>query len=247
MSVVQGAKTDPEQGEEPAVEGAIDVVGERPQEEDGEARREHGDQCKEAPHGSPPCHTWRSAQEMNPKGRFRSAEARLGRTAGRSACPGSRRDRRELAQRPLHRDRFQAADAPLVRIVQEQEQQEGRRDARSPHHRSCSPARTLLAAVGEQEHEREDDPCGQQQHDPERRGDHALGAVSAVGAGVLAIGDLVEPLRLRGLRGRRARLTVLRVRNIAIPQGFDRVAERAGLHRRPLLVHDVPAVADQLA
>src|SRR6266511_5631440 len=43
-------------------------------------------------------------------------------------------------------------------------------------------------------------------HDPQRRGDHPLGAVGAVGTSVLAIGALVEVLREGRLRGGRARV-----------------------------------------
>ena len=60
--------------------------------------------------------------------------------------------------------------------------------------------------------------------------DHALGAVDAVGAGVLPVGALVEPLVERRLLGVGLRLDVCIVLNIDDAPGVDQLAEPARLH-----------------
>ena len=58
---------------------------------------------------------------------------------------------------------------------------------------------------------------------------------------------LVEPLAVRGLLGRRARLDGLQRPEHGDAPRVVAVAERARLHLRPLLVHDRARVADELA
>ena len=60
----------------------------------------------------------------------------------------------------------------------------------------------------------------EQQHDPERHGDHALAAVDPVDARLLAVGSLVEPLRVRRLLGGGLGSAVLRMRNVTTPHGL---------------------------
>ena len=69
----------------------------------------------------------------------------------------------EDLERPLHRRRRQAADAGVIRVVEEPEQEQHRAD----HHRDPTHHRRLdegaLAAVGEEQHEDEDDPGREEQ------------------------------------------------------------------------------------
>ena len=101
---------------------------------------------------------------------------------------------------------LQGADAAVERVVEEPEQQQQRRDQdRHPaHHRRLH--ERALPAVGEEEHEHEQDRGAQEEDNPQRRRNHALTAVRAVGASILALGTLVEVLRERRLLGRGARL-----------------------------------------
>ena len=159
-------------------------------------------------------------------------------------------DGRLLVEDPdcaLHRDRPEAADAGVVRVVEEPEEQQRRRDhdRHAAHHRRLHDG--ALGAVGEEQHEHEDDRRAEQQHDPQRHRDHPLGAVGAVGARVLAVGALVEPLRVRRLLGGGPRLDGPERAERGDTPWIDRVAEGARLHLRPLLVDHRPRVADELA
>ena len=68
-------------------------------------------------------------------------------------------------------------------------------------------------------------------------GDHTLGAVHAVGPRILAILALVEPFAIGRLLGRRARLDGLQGAEQGDSPRVVALAEAAGLHPRPLLVH----------
>ena len=104
-----------------------------------------------------------------------------------------------------------------------------------------------LAAVGEEEHEREDHARDEEEHDPELGRDHADGAVDAIEPRFLARGGLVEPLVVGGLLGRRLRLHGLQRAEQPHAPRVDRVSLRAGAHPVPLAVDDRAPVADELA
>ena len=131
-------------------------------------------------------------------------------------------------------------------MVEEPEEQQGGAD----HHGDAAHHRPLhdhsLAAVGEEEHEDEDDPGAQKQDDPQRGRDHTLGAVCAVGARALAVGPLVEPLAVGGLLGGRARLDRLQRMEHGDAPRVVPLAQGACIHLRPFLVHDRARVADEL-
>ncbi len=76
----------------------------------------------------------------------------------------------------------------------------GDHDRDAAHHRGLHD--DSLAAVGEEEHEDEDDSGAQKQDDPQRGRDHALAAMVAVAARRLAVRPLVELLGEGGLLGR---------------------------------------------
>ena len=149
--------------------------------------------------------------------------------------------------RALHRDRPQAADAPWYGLSRNQSSSsvDDDHDRHAAHHRRLDDRRAR--PVGEEEHEDEDDRGAEEQDDPERHRDHALGAVRPVGARVLAVGALVEPLGVRRLLGGRARLDRPQRAERGDAPRVDRVAEGADSISRPLLVDDRPRVADELA
>src|SRR4051812_22129744 len=71
--------------------------------------------------------------------------------------------------------------------------------------------------------------------------------MGSVAARTFPVGSLVEPLAVGGLLGRRAWLGSLQLLHHGDAPWVPRRRERAGLHPRPLLVHDVSGVADELA
>ena len=88
----------------------------------------------------------------------------------------------------------------------------------------------------------------EEQHDPQRRRDHADGAVDAVVPGLLAVGGLVEPLVVGRLLGRASRgSTVWSVRNISTPHGLIASPSVPASIRSHSLADDRPGVADELA
>jgi hypothetical protein len=135
----------------------------------------------------------------------------------------------------------------VVRVVEEPEQEQHRRrdDRDRSHHRRLN--RRALCAVGEEEHVGEEHRGADEEDDPQRDRNHAFGPVRAVLARVLAVGALVEPLRVRRLLRRGARLDRLHGPEHRNSPGVDRVPTRSGPHGGPLDVHDVARVADQLA
>ena len=152
----------------------------------------------------------------------------------------------EDLERPLHRRRRQAADAGVIRVVEEPEQEQHRadHDGDPTHHRRLDEG--PLAAVGEEQHEDEDDPGREEQHDPERHRDHALGAVRAVVAGRFAVGRLVEPFAVRRLLGSSLRLRPLWIAlNIATPHGLIRFSESPERICGHSIVDDVARVTDE--
>ena len=83
--------------------------------------------------------------------------------------------------------------------------------------------------------------------DPQRVRDHARGAVDPIATSLLTIGRLVEPLRKRRLLCRRTRVGGPQRPEERDRPWLKRVTFRSVLHTGPLLVDDVPPVADELA
>ena len=77
--------------------------------------------------------------------------------------------------------------------------------------------------------------------------DHADRPVDPVLPGLLAGRCLLEPLVVGGLLARAGRLDALQRAEHRHSPGIEGIAQSAGLHPLPLAVHDVPAVADELA
>ena len=104
---------------------------------------------------------------------------------------------------------FDAPDAVLVRVTEGVDRGQGQHDhggRRSHQHRLRPPA---FPAVGEEQHEGEDDQRDQDEHEPDRSRDDALRAVEPVATGLLAVGRLIEPLGIRGLLSRALRVSEL--------------------------------------
>ena len=80
-----------------------------------------------------------------------------------------------------------------------------------------------------------------------RHRDHPLGAVGPVGARILAVGTLIEPLGVRRLFGGGPRLDRPERAERGVTPWVDGVSEGAGLHLRPLLVNHRSRITDKLA
>ena len=151
-----------------------------------------------------------------------------------------------LRERALHGDRAKAADSRLVGVVEEHQQEQRRRDddRDAAHHRRLHDR--PLGAVGEEQHVDEDDAGRDEENDPDRKWDHSFGAVDAVGAAVLPVGSLVEPLAVGRLLGRGAWLRRPQGTQHRQAPRVSQVAESAGLHPRPLLVDHGARIADEV-
>ena len=149
-------------------------------------------------------------------------------------------------QRPLHRHRLQPADAVVERLVERLQQEQQVAITATTEPISIALHDRALAAVGEEEHEAEDHGGDEEQRDPERRRDHADGAVDAIQPRLLARRGLLEPLVVGRLLGRRLRLHGLQRSKQPHAPGVDRVAQRAADHPAPLVVDDGAPVTDEL-
>ena len=157
----------------------------------------------------------------------RASPAQSGRPLGVARRRRTRGDRRqrlvEDLQRPFHRDRFQPADAGVERVVEERQEQQHRHDHRRDRAHQHPLRHGALAAVGEEQHVDEDHAGDEEEDDPERRRDHADGAVDPVAACLLARRRLLEPLVVGGLLTRGLRLDAAhRAEQLQAPRGSGR-------------------------
>ena len=104
-----------------------------------------------------------------------------------------------------------------------------------------------LAAVGEEQHEHEDQRGAEEQHEPQRRRDHPDGAVDPIDASLLPRRRLLQPLVVGRLLGRRLRFDRPQGREQLHRPRVDLLPQRPGLHALPLDAGHRAGVADQLA
>ena len=150
-------------------------------------------------------------------------------------------------QRSLHGHGSKPADPIVERVVEEVEQQQHRRDHGDHGADEQSLDDRPLAAVGEEQHEHEDQAGAEEQHDPERRRNHADGAVNPIASSLLSRRCLLQPVVVGRLLGRCLRFDCPQGPEQLHPPGVDLFSQRPGLHALPLHPRHRAGVADQLA
>ena len=144
-------------------------------------------------------------------------------------------------------DRLKPAHAVAVGVVEEHQQLQQQRD----HHGGAAHEHALghppLCGVCEEQQVGEDDRGDQEECQPQRDGDDALGTVDPGDARLFAVGGLAHPPVVGGLLDGRLRVDGRdRQEHLGTP-GVDLVPQLTGSELVPLRADHVSRVADELA